>query len=567
MRKLLGELLIEKNKISRENLEEALELQKERGKKLGEILLKLKYISEEDLKATLADQFGIPFLPHIDLSKISGEIVAKIPINYARKNIIIPVESKGEVVVVAISNPLNTFITDDLQVLLGKVIFPVISTNSEITNAINTVYNREDTTGSMVEDLEEEDIDSVSSDLEGEEPEDLLDAVDEAPIIKLVNSLLFQSVKQKVSDIHIEPFEKDVIIRFRIDGVLHNRLKISKKFHSSIISRVKIMSNLNIAEKRLPQDGRIRTKVAGKDVDIRVSTIPTVFGERVVMRILDRSSVLLGLEDVGLKGEHLKTFNILLRRSNGIILVTGPTGSGKTTTLYAALNKINSEDKNIMTTEDPVEYQLNGISQMQVNTKIGLTFATGLRSILRQDPDVILVGEIRDLDTAEIAVQASLTGHLVFSTLHTNDAASAVTRLMDMGIEPYLISSSLVAVLAQRLVRTICPHCKTSYTPSDNELMQIGLTREELGDKKFYKGTGCEHCMNTGYSGRTGIFELFIVSDEIKALINKKESATEIRKQAVENGMILLKRDGVQRVLDGITTVEEVLRVTQEDVD
>ncbi len=568
MARKIGEILIEKGVITEDQLQEALSIQAERpGRKIGEILIKQKYITESELKSALAEQFGLPFLPHIDISRIPEDAVNKIPINYARKNEVIPVEQRGNVVVIAISDPTNVSVVDDLQVLLGTTVIPVVATSGEISNAINNAYNRAtNAAGEMIEDLEGEELGTVTSELEEGEPADLLDSVDEAPIIRLVNSLLFQAVKQNVSDIHIEPFEKDVSIRYRIDGVLHNILKIPRRFHSSVVSRVKIMAGLNIAEKRLPQDGRIRTKVAGKDVDIRVSTIPTIFGERVVMRILDRSSVLLGLEEIGLSGDKLEKFKKLLRRSNGIILVTGPTGSGKTTTLYAALNKINSEDKNIMTIEDPVEYQLKGISQIQVNPKINLTFAAGLRSILRQDPDVVLVGEIRDFETAEIAIQASLTGHLVFSTLHTNDAPSAVTRLIDMGVEPYLISSSLVAVLAQRLVRTICPHCKVEYEPTDAELREIGIKREDLKNGKLYRGQGCEYCMYTGYRGRTGIFELFIVSDRIRKMITQKKDASEIRKAAIEEGMSTLKEDGARKVIEGITTIEEVLRVTQEEV-
>ncbi len=568
MAKRIGEILIEKGKITQEQLEEALEIQSSRkGRRIGEILIKQKYITESDLKEALAEQYGMPFLPHIDISKAPEDIVTRIPINYARKNEVVPVDRRGEIIVVAISDPGNTSVIDDLQVLLGTTVFPVVATTGEISNAINNLYNRATSAADeMIEDLEGEELGTVTSELEEGEPTDLLDSVDEAPIIRLVNSLLFQAVKQNVSDIHIEPFEKDVSVRYRIDGVLHNILRVPRKFHSSIVSRVKIMAGLNIAEKRLPQDGRIRTKVAGRDVDIRVSTIPTIFGERVVLRILDRSSVLLGLEDIGLGGDKLEKFKKLLKRSNGIILVTGPTGSGKTTTLYAALNRINSEDKNIMTIEDPVEYQLKGVNQIQVNPKINLTFAAGLRSILRQDPDVVLVGEIRDFETAEIAIQASLTGHLVFSTLHTNDAPSAVTRLIDMGIEPYLISSSLVAVLAQRLVRTICPHCKVSYEPTDAELEEVGIRRDQLKDGKLYRGQGCEYCMNTGYKGRTGIFELLVISDPIRKMITQKKDAAEIRKRAISEGMTTLKEDGAEKVLQGITTVEEVLRVTQEDV-
>jgi general secretion pathway protein E len=373
-------------------------------------------------------------------------------------------------------------------------------------------------------------------------------------------------VSQKASDVHVEPFEKDIVVRYRIDGILYNVLNLPKRIQPSIISRIKVMGGLNIAEKRLPQDGRIRIKIAGRDVDIRVSAVPATHGERIVMRLLDKSSTILKLEDIGFSGDKLETFNRLIHNPHGIILLTGPTGSGKTTTLYAALSRINSPDKNIITVEDPVEYQIKGIGQIQVNPKINLTFANGLRSIVRQDPDVIMVGEIRDLETAEIAIQASLTGHLVFSTLHTNDSAGAITRLIDMGIEAFLVSSSLLAIMAQRLVRTLCRQCRQTYDPSDEELKGLGIQRETLQKKKLYRAVGCQRCMGTGYSGRTGIFELLPVNEEIRSLIMKQTDSTAIKKAAVKHDIPTLRQDGVRKVINGLTTTEELVRVTQEDI-
>lgn len=397
-----------------------------------------------------------------------------------------------------------------------------------------------------------------------EETEDLLDVSDEAPVIKLVNLILFQAVKERASDIHIEPFQKELIVRYRIDGILYQRLSPPKRYQSAIVSRLKVMAKLDIAEKRLPQDGRIPIKIADKDIDIRVSIIPTTFGERVVLRLLDKSSILLGLEEIGLSPAQLHTVDDLIHRSNGILFVTGPTGSGKTTTLYAALSRINSPDKNIITIEDPVEYQLWGIGQIQVNPKIGLTFAQGLRSVLRHDPDVILVGEVRDTETAEIAIQAALTGHLVFSTLHTNDAASAATRLLDMGVEPFLVASVVRAIVAQRLVRVICPECKEGYPPNGEALREIGISSFQLEGGVVYRGRGCPACSETGYRGRSGIYEMLIVSDAIRHLIMEKADSTSICRQAVEEGMKTLREDGAQKVIAGLTTLEEVVRVTQE---
>lgn len=563
--KSLGNILLENTALTESQLEEGLLVQREKGIRLGEALIQLRFLKSEDILKAVSIQLGIPYLSSIDPENISSEAAHPVPINFAKKNELIPLAKYADRVEVAISDPCNIPALDDLRMIYGTNIRPMIATSAQITDAINTVYNR--STGAdrtVMSDLQEENLDNITQELE--EPVDLLEADDEAPIIRLVNSLLFRSVKQKASDIHIEPFEKDLVVRFRIDGVLYDIMHPPKKVQNSIISRIKIMANLNIAEKRLPQDGRIRIKIAGKDIDIRVSTLPTSFGESVVMRLLDKSKVLLDLGAIGVQGQALDMMLDLINRSHGIILVTGPTGSGKTTTLYAMLSQINTTDLKIITVEDPVEYQLPGINQIQVNPKIDLTFASALRSILRQDPDVVMIGEIRDKETAEIAIQASLTGHLVISTLHTNDSASSATRLIDMGVEPFLVASSVIGIIAQRLVRTICKDCRERYSPSDFELMQLGLKREDVADKFVYKAKGCSACLDTGYSGRLGVHEIMLMDDEVRAMVMKNADAPSIKKKAMEKGMKTLREVAADKVLQGETTIEEILRVTQEDV-
>ncbi len=561
---LIGELFL--NIITPEQLEEALAYQKEKGGRLGELLLtKFKLITEVDLIKALAEQFDIEYITNFTSLRLDTELIQKFPKTFSRRFGIIPIDRANGFVRLGITDPTNIEAINDAERFLDTSVMPVLVTQRDVINAINIYYDRIDvSTEDMVDELEDTNLDHVAQELN--EPQDLLDATDEAPIIRLINSLMFEAVKKRASDIHIEPFEKELSVRYRIDGILYEIIKPPKRFQSSIISRVKVMAGMNIAEKRLPQDGRIRIKIAGKDVDIRTSIIPTSFGERVVMRLLDRSSVLIGLNNIGLVEEKLRLINQLIKRSNGIILVTGPTGSGKTTTLYSVLSVLNSSEVNILTIEDPVEYQIKGIGQIQVNSKIDLTFANGLRSILRQDPDIVLVGEIRDRETAEIAVQASLTGHLVFSTLHTNDSAGGITRLIDMGIEPFLVSSSVVAIIAQRLVRTICPVCKTAYRPDDEELMEIGISRDLLQDDVLYKGKGCVNCVNTGYKGRTGIYEILIIDDEIRSMITREVDSSMIKHAAIKKGMTTLKEDGIKKVVSGITTVKEILRVTQDEV-
>lgn len=561
----LGEILLRTARLSDSALEEALVQQREKGGRIGETLVRMKFITAEDLARALAAQAGLPLLAAKEEVAPRPDLVKDVPINFAKKYEVVPVLEDDDGVLVVTSDPFQFTAVDDIGALLGKPVRTAVASSQKVVDLINAFYDRKSDTEGLVEDLNESDLDSVAHELEGEEVEDLLDVTDEAPIIKLINSLIFQAVKDRASDIHIEPAEKDIAVRFRVDGVLRQVIRPPKRFQNSIISRVKIMSGLNIAEKRLPQDGRIRTKIAGKDIDIRVSTLPTSFGERVVMRLLDRSNVLLDLKDIGIPAGIYNRMHKIINLSHGIFLVTGPTGSGKTTTLYGCLSTINSDDINIITVEDPVEYQLKGISQIQVNAKINLTFASALRSILRQDPDVVLIGEMRDLETAEIAIQASLTGHLVFSTLHTNDSAGAVTRLTDMGVEPFLVASSVVGIMAQRLVRTICPNCKESYKPTREELAEVGLRPEQLVDGVCYRGAGCSECQTTGYKGRTGIYELLLISDKVRQLILKNTDSNTIKKQAVAEGMTSLRDDGADKVLAGETTIEEVLRVTQED--
>ncbi|MDP2599123.1 MAG: type II secretion system ATPase GspE [Deltaproteobacteria bacterium] len=563
--KSLGAILLEQTGLTEDQLQQGLVVQREKGIKLGEALVQLKFLRTEDILKALSFQLGFPYESRIDVESIDTGLIEKLPINYAKDNEVLPLKKENGSIIIAMADPTNFYALDDLRLLFNSDVKPVIAGAYEIVNAINAVYNKTTDKGEQaMSDLDEK-MEEIAQDFD--EPVDLLDASDEAPIIRLVNSLMFRAVKQKASDIHIEPFEKDLVIRFRIDGVLYDVMHPPKRAQNSIISRVKIMAGLNIAEKRIPQDGRIRIKIAGKDIDIRVSTIPTAFGESIVMRLLDKSAVLLSIETLGFIGKNLEYIADVIRRPNGIILVTGPTGSGKSTTLYSCLSKINSPELKIITVEDPVEYQLPGINQMQVNPKIDLTFATGLRAFLRQDPDVIMVGEVRDRETAEVAIQASLTGHLVMSTLHTNDASSSITRLLDMGVEPFLVSSSVICIIAQRLIRTVCKDCARKYTPEAIELKKIGLTAEVLKGKQLYRPVGCPNCLETGYSGRTGIHEVLMMDDGIRAEIMKGSDASTIKKAAQARGMKTLREDGAQKVLMGWTTVEEIIFATQEDSD
>jgi len=568
----LGEILVARGVVSGEVVRSALEAQGEHGKgehgkRLGEILVGMEAVTEAQVAEALAEQLDLPFRPELDAEEADPKLVADMSLSYARENQVLPFEDRGGELLVAVGDPLNTAAVDDMRVLFGKAIEPVVVPRQALLDAIHTVFDRRAGADQVVDDLAGEDLDSIAHDLD-EQTKDILEAGDdEAPIIRLVNSILSQAIKERASDIHIEPYEREILVRFRKDGVLKEIVRAPKRFQASIASRIKIMGNLNIAEKRLPQDGRIRIKIAGRDVDLRLSTVPTSYGERIVLRILDKQAVLLDLEQLGFLPENLKTIYSLVERPHGIILVTGPTGSGKTTTLYAALQRINTPDRNILTVEDPVEYQIEGIGQMQVNRKIDFTFARGLRAILRQDPDVVLIGEIRDLETAENAIQAALTGHLVFATLHTNDAPSAFTRLTDMGVEPFLSASSVIAVMAQRLVRRVCPVCREPYEPLLAEVEELGLPNPAaaLREQTFYRAKGCPECFDSGYRGRLGIHELMLVGDDVRTMVMKNAPASQLKKVAMEAGMKTLREDGAAKVLRGWTTIDEVMRVTAED--
>jgi len=567
-RPLLGAILEHQFALPEAKLLEALNIQQNKGGRLGEILIRLRAIDEDQLTQALALQFELPWLPQLEISQVDQEWIKKVPIHFARRYRVLPLKAEEGSVVVATTDPLETAPLDDLRLLLGLPVKPVLTSGISLLACLNRVYDEAASPAGAEQVMEDiaanENLDQLAYALD--EPQDLLDATDEAPIIRLINSVLFQAVRQRASDIHFESFERGLVVRYRIDGVLYPVLTPPKHLQASIIARLKILAGLNIAEKRLPQDGRFTIRTAGKDVDLRVSVLPTAHGERVVLRLLEKENKLLNLSEMGFSSDRLGVIQQLIQLTHGIMLVTGPTGSGKTTTLYAALSQINAPDKNIITVEDPIEYQLLGIGQMQVNPKINLTFAAGLRSILRQDPDVIMIGEIRDRETAEIAIHASLTGHLVFSTLHTNDAASAATRLIDMGIEPFLVASSVVAVLAQRLVRKVCKDCRQAYHPEDEELIRLGIVPPKTRPT-FYRGPGCAACSQTGYRGRTGIYELLVMDDEVRRLIGAKADATAIKQVAVAKGMITLKDDGADKVFHGVTTTEEVMRITQQEVE
>jgi general secretion pathway protein E len=562
--KQLGEILVERFGVDPASIEEALSTQPDNGRRLGEMLVQQKKISEENLLRSRSIQSGLELRSTLP-AEPDPFFIDRVPIGFLKKYMMMPVATPDECYI-AMAEPHYFQQLDDLmRILHWEGALTVLAPQEEIYVAINTAYDSgsSDAADQVLQDIDEEDPESILSEIE--ETADLLDDTSDAPVIKLVNLVLSQAVRDNASDIHIESYKDRVKIRKRVDGILYDMYSPPKHVQSKLISRIKIMAKMDIAEKRLPQDGRIEIRIADKNIDLRVSTLPTAFGERVVMRLLDKSSVLLSLESLGMAKADLSRFMQLIKAPYGIILVTGPTGSGKTTTLYSALSILNQPGINIITVEDPIEYQINGISQMQVNNKIGLTFASGLRTIVRQDPDIILVGEIRDLETAEIAIQSALTGHLVFSTLHTNDSASAVTRLIDMGLEPFLVSSSVNAILAQRLVRKICPHCRDSYKPDQEYLARVGLSPIKFGDRVLYHGHGCPECMGTGYKGRIALFELMVLSDTLKSLILTTSDAGQLKRQALSSlaaGMRTLRQDGLRKVLAGLTTLEEVFRVT-----
>ncbi len=570
MAKKLGDLLVSAGLITKNQLAEALEVQKQDNERLGTILVKLGYLTEEEITSFLSKQYGIPAV-NLEHFEISEDVIKRVPGDIARKYMLIPITRTGSTLTVAMADPTNIYALDDIKFLTGLNVEPVVASELSIKKAIDKYYGSETSIElrKAIEDMEEFDEDAEMELVEDEEEidlESLVASVEEAPVVKFVNMMLMDAVKKGASDIHIEPYEKFYRVRFRIDGILHEVMKPPLSMKDAITSRIKIMSKLDIAEKRLPQDGRIKLKMKlegkKKELDFRVSVLPTLFGEKVVMRILDPEKLMLDMTKLGFEQESLNKFESAISKPYGMVLVTGPTGSGKTNTLYSAISQLNKPETNIMTAEDPVEFNLAGINQVNVRDEIGLTFAAALRSFLRQDPNIILVGEIRDFETAEIAIKAALTGHLVLSTLHTNDAPSTISRLMNMGIEPFLVATSVNLICAQRLVRRVCSNCKEEVKVPKKTLLDIGFKEEELKGLKIYKGKGCDVCNGTGYKGRVGLYEVMEVSDTIKDLILSGATALDLREQAINEGMITLRRSGLIKIKDGITSIEEVLRET-----
>jgi len=558
-RKRIGQILKDMELVTEGQIQEALEIQKSKGGAIGRILVEQGQVTEEEILFALGAQWDMEIV-NLDEISISPETIEKVPPSIANIYKIVPVETQNGTLVVAMSDPLNVGLLDELKFMLDCSVKGAVSNEGAIDRALKRYY------GDQVESLE-----TVIQQLE--QTEELAEggAIDIAkiemmgslpPVVKLLNLILYQAIRDRASDIHFEPFENEFKIRYRIDGALYEMAPPPPHIALALISRIKVVSRLDIAETRLPQDGRIPLTIAGKPVDLRVSTLPTMHGESVVMRVLDRSVVSLNLEQLGLSDDELKMFRDLIHKPNGIILVTGPTGCGKTTTLYSALQDINTPELKIITTEDPVEYDIEGIMQVEINEEIGVTFATCLRAIVRQDPDVILVGEIRDLETAEMAIDASLTGHLVFSTLHTNDAPTTVTRLIELDVQPFLISATLEAVVGQRLVRRICPNCKTEFEPTDAMLYELGLRREDIGENKFFYGRGCMNCNHTGYRGRTAIFEVLLLSEHIRQMIIDGASTGALRDEACKEGMLTLRERGQRLIFEGVTTIEEIVRET-----
>jgi len=565
----LGELLTKASLISQDQLKEALRVQKETGGKLGETLIKLGFVSEEDITECLSQQFGVPSI-NLQHFEIDQSVIKLIPGDVARKYNILPVNKTGATITIAMADPTNVFAMDDIKFMTGYNVEPVVASELGIKAAIDNYYGTASSLElkKVMEDLQTQE----SADLEVLEEEEeldvnaLADSAEEAPVVKLCNLILTDAIKRGASDIHIEPYEKEYRVRFRIDGTLYEIMNPPLKLRDAMTSRMKILAKLDISEKRLPQDGRIKLKIKledkNKELDFRVSVLPTLFGEKIVMRLLDKDNLRLDMTKLGFEAESLAIFEEAIFKPWGMVLVTGPTGSGKTNTLYSALAKVNSPETNIMTAEDPVEFNLPGINQVQMKESIGLNFAATLRSFLRQDPNIILVGEIRDFETAEIAIKAALTGHLVLSTLHTNDAPSTINRLMNMGIEPFLVATATQLIAAQRLARRICANCKEVVEMAPQALMNLGYKKEEVGTFTVYKGRGCDKCNNTGYKGRVGLIEVMKIDDDIRDLILAGGSAIDIKKKAIENGMITLRRSGLIKIKEGITTVEEVVRET-----
>lgn len=570
----LGELLIQEKLLDSEQLKSALDFHKKNDVGIGSAIVSLGYLSEEEMAQALSRQLGYPYI-NLDQFEVYPDVISLIPIEIAKKYLIMPIHRIRSFLTLAMVDPTDLGIIEDVRFRTGLSIQPVIASESGIMSAISKYYGSSDAlrVKQIVDEIEQAEDISVNIIEEEEEDydiEELVHSTEEAPIITLVNTIFIDSIKKGASDVHFEPYEKNFRVRFRLDGTLHEMMNLALKFKNPVTSRVKILSNMDIAEKRLPQDGRIKMRVKlengdKKDVDMRVSSVPTIFGEKVVVRILDRAMLQLDMTKLGFEEESLEIFKSMIMRPWGIILVTGPTGSGKTNTLYSGISNLNSMEKNIMTAEDPVEFYLPGINQVNIRDAIGLSFARSLRSFLRQDPDIMLVGEMRDFETVDIAIKAALTGHLVFSTIHTNDASSTILRLVNMDVEPFLIADSVVLVVAQRLIRKLCKECCTRHNLTPEALMDIGFTKEESTKVKVYKPTGCNECHNTGYKGRIGLFEVMEITDDIKDLILSRAQSKEIKKKAMENGMTTLRRSGLKKIMEGITSVEEVLRETIKD--
>ena len=567
----LGRVLVKMGKIERKQVHEALAIQKDKGGLIGQILVDLGYIDDSSRTLALAFQAG---MDHIDLAAIDNpeQVIKQVSAQMANASKIIPVtyDEKENHLTVALASPDNFRATDDLKTLMGFNVTAKITDPKSLDNALAKYYGMEtESIGELINEIAgDEQLAALENRGESIDLETIREAADSSPVKRLVNMVLLEAIRNRASDIHFEPFEDEFKMRYRIDGILYEMLPPPISISVAIASRIKVMANLDIAERRVPQDGRIALTVNNSPVDLRVSVLPTMFGESVVMRVLDRSNVQLDIERLGLREDDIRIFRQLMHRPNGIVLVTGPTGCGKTTTLYAALYELNTVGVKILTTENPVEYDIDGLIQVQINDDIGLTFARCLRSFLRQDPDIVLVGEIRDLETGVIAVQASLTGHLVFSTLHTNDAPSTIARLLDLGLEPFLVTATLESIIGQRLVRSICPRCKEEFTPTEDMLMELGLTPDDVADKTFHRGAGCEYCRNTGYTGRIGIFEVMVLDDDLRELIMQRRSTNVLREAARKRGMRTLRESGLLAIYDGVTTIEEVAGETiMEDAE
>jgi type IV pilus assembly protein PilB len=566
--KQIGEILVARGYVTTEQLQAALEAQSglPTMEALGDTLVSMGYLSPTDKLRCLAEQWGVEFV-ELESFPVDTEILKLVGQEICRRYKALPISRPNGKIVVAMKEPNDIYAIDALRLILGSDVEPVLADEEDILEAIGRFYADDHSAQEAVQtalreiDLDEIEVATASSETDEMGVEQLRELVEEAPVVRLSNLILSQAVRDGASDIHIEPTREGVRVRFRLDGILHEGMLLPRKVQSALISRVKIMAQMDIAEKRAPQDGRVSLIIEGKQWDFRCSTLPSIFGEKVVLRVLDKSAISIGLHRLGILPKTLEQFENVIQRTYGIILVTGPTGSGKSTTLYSVLSKLNSPEKNILTIEDPVEYELPGITQTGVNPRAGLTFASGLRCMLRQDPNIIMLGEIRDGETALIAVEAALTGHLVLSTLHTNDAPGAIARLLDMGIEPFLIASAVCGVLAQRLVRVICPKCKAAYQPPMDAVRRLGMSMENSQGVKFFRGHGCEFCKGTGYKGRTGIYELMTVNDELRELALERASAHRLKEAAVRSGMITLKSDATEKVLLGITTLEETLRV------